>query len=196
MASSQCERCERWSTEENTICSHKRPGKDLPFHSASVCTPCHNWAQKEMRGRVVQLKKHLAVPGNRSRYKQKVNDYERNYRDSNPINGEKTITTVRGRNYAVNFSSIEVQDAHQVLLDKDCGALWSVSAYIGLNGPGEGKTKDDPAIKSQIIKFQDGDGQWFDGILDLTGHRTIAGVMRVTKRYSRSVIKVDEIGNN
>ena len=127
------------------------------------------------------------MPGNRSRYKQKVNDYERDYRDSNPINGEKTITTVRGRNYVVNFSSIEVQDAHQVLLDKDCGAVWPVSAYIGLNGPGEGKPKDHPATKPQIRKSQDGDGQWFDGILGLTGHRTIAGVMRVTKRYSRSV---------
>ena len=65
-----------------------------------------------MRGKVVQLKQQLVVPGNRRLYMQQVTEYERDYRDSNPINGEKTITTVRGRNYAVNFSSIEVQDAH------------------------------------------------------------------------------------
>ena len=74
-----------------------------------------------------------------------------------------------------------------------CAALIE---YIGLNGRGKGKTKDDPAATSQIKRYQDGDGQWFDGTLVLTGHRTIPSVTKVTKRYLRSVIKVDEIGKH
>ena len=80
MSSKQCERCERFGTHENTIHSCKYPGDELPFHSLSVCVPCHNWSQREMRGKVQQLRKYLVVAGNRLLYIEQITEYENDYR--------------------------------------------------------------------------------------------------------------------
>ena len=113
--------------------------------------------------------------------------YEEDYRLHHPL-GAKGKRIPTQRDYSIPWQAVEHVDESAMVYEEDQGVFWPLQVYLARN---PSVKKED--VHKRLIKRTDMDGKDVVGLVLPSRHGCEIGCVRLTKRWSKRVRKIDEI---
>jgi hypothetical protein len=129
----------------------------------------------------------VRVTANHTEFMKSLSQYEEDYRVHHPLGSKgKRIPTMR--DYSIAWQSVEHVDESAMVYEEGQGVFWPLQVYLAKNPSAK---KED--VHKRLIKRTDMDGKDVVGLILPSRHGCEIGCVRLTKRWSKSVRKVDEV---
>jgi hypothetical protein len=154
----KCGDCKRDAFHKNTLYCGRYTGSFLPFKNANKCMPCANLRQRTGQ----DVTEYVENPGNAKMYLQSLTMYEQDFREANPISGQRG-RVAKNRNYMTEFIEIVSSDLRRFTQEKDYGVAWPIDILMKSNEKNR-LTKEEIEKKKERI-FDKIDQKWVECVV-------------------------------